>query len=197
MLIMKLLLPILTWPVEWLKNGPKIGQTEWTLWVASDPLRDSEVAKIDPACFYSYMLSNVDEADGYKEVAKLILFLRIHAGKSCSRSVIWTKVMARLTKQNFAGISVKRLKCLQSLVYWILRNTGHGSPISNFRQERLLQFIFANKLAIFKMLRNFKQKLLIQYLTKISKIAGTTRLNWYQIIPYLVRRRGLFSCKKL
>lgn len=115
-----------------------------TVWAASDPLRDTEVAKIDAARFYNYILMNPDEFSkivGHKGVVRAISYLKIHAGKSRTRNVVWTKVFAKLYTKNFVGISVKRLSGLQSLIYWIIRNTGLGSPVTPFCQSRLIAFI--------------------------------------------------------
>ncbi|XP_074598444.1 uncharacterized protein LOC141853108 [Brevipalpus obovatus] len=189
-------LSIFLWPVDWFKSGPVLNTKALTVWAASDPLRDAEVAKIDASRFYSYLLWNSDEfsrIEGHKGVVRAISYLKIHAGKSRTRNVVWTKVFARLYAQNFVGISVKRLSGLQSIVYWLLRNTGYGSPVTLFCQTRLIAFILANRDTMWDLIRRKSQNLIIEMMERLSLKAQCTLVNWRVVIKYLVRKRHLFT----
>ncbi|XP_074598445.1 uncharacterized protein LOC141853109 [Brevipalpus obovatus] len=192
----KTLMSFFLWPVDWFKNGPNLDTEALTIWAANDPLHDAEVAKIDAARFYNYILINSDEfsiIDGNKGIVRAIAYLKIHAGKSRTRHVVWTKVFTRLKKQNFIGISVKRLHGLQSLIYWILRNSGRGSPVTEFCQTRLIAFILANKDVMWDLIRKKSQKSIVKMMRKIADETKCQLINWYRVIGYLIRKRHLFS----
>ncbi|XP_074598854.1 uncharacterized protein LOC141853419 [Brevipalpus obovatus] len=187
---------VFLWPIAWFKDGPVLNTKALTVWAASDPLRDAEVAKISPSRFYGYILANSDQfskIQGHKGVVRAISYLKIHAGKTRTRNVVWTKVFAKLYAQNFVGISVKRLSGLQSIVYWLLRNTGYGSPVTLFCQTRLIAFILANRDTLWNLIRRKSQNLIIEMMERISLKARCTLVHWPVVIKYLVRKRHLFT----
>lgn len=216
MLFMNILLPFIAWPYQLFKvrmniasldlliinpvfqSGATIDRTSWTLWAASDPRDDNQVAKIDAAAFYQYIIG-VDffsEISGWKNMAQAVAYLNIHGNKAGAGQVVWTKVLAKLSAQQLTGISVKRMRCLQSLVYWIIRNTGSGTIVSEFFQQRFISFILANKETFMEILRNFEEKRLIRYLTSLSDKVRCRYLNWPAIVDFLIRKRGLFECTR-
>ena len=165
-------------------------------WAASDPARDPEVAKIDASKFYNYMLMNPNEFSkiiGHKGVVRAITYLKIHAGKSHTRHVVWTKVFARLYIQNLVGISVKRVSGLSSLVYWLLRNAGIGVPVRPFCQWRLIAFILANRYVLWEYIHQRRQKKIIRMMKDLSIKTECRKVNWDHVIPFLVRKRHLFN----
>ncbi|XP_074598443.1 uncharacterized protein LOC141853106 [Brevipalpus obovatus] len=194
--ITKTLIGFFLWPVNWFKDGPVIDSNELILWAANDPFKDREVAKIDAARFFNYILKHPKELDnitGHKGVVRAIAFLKIHAGRSRTRNVVWTSVFAKVYARNFVGLSVKRLSGLPSLVYWLIRNTGVGTPVHGLCTERLMAFTLANKHTLWDFIRRKREKMLAKWMEKLSVHLECNYIRWPNVIAYLVKTRHLFS----
>lgn len=137
-----------------------------------------------------------EQITGWKEIAKATIFLHAHENKMGAQKVVWTRVFTKLVTTNFKMVGVKRLKCLQSLIYWLLRNTGSGTPIDPHYQQRIIAFILTNKKTVLAMLRKFNQNGLASYLRRINSAADALPLNWPKVISFLVRKRQLFNCER-
>lgn len=193
--ILGLLIPTLLWPISWLKSGPTIDTTQLTLWAATDPMEDKEVAKIDPAQFFGYITlysSAYSSISGYKAIAKCIALLKIHARKSGTPGVKWTPTFAKMSSVDFVGRSVKRMAGIHSLIYWILRNLGAVSAVNTYAMNRIISFILKNKENILKMIKETDEERLIRYMYKISALCGVSTIIWDNVIKYLIERRRLF-----
>ncbi|XP_074602062.1 uncharacterized protein LOC141855801 [Brevipalpus obovatus] len=193
--ILGLLIPTLLWPVSWLKSGPVIDTMQLTLWAATDPREDKEVAKIDPAQFYGYITtysSLYSSISGYKSIAKTIAMLKIHGKKSGTYGVKWTPTFAKMSSVNFVGRSVKRMAGIHSLIYWMNRNLGATSVVAPYNLTRLISFTLKNKENILKMIRETDEERLIRYMYKISALCAINAVIWENVIKYLIERRRLF-----
>lgn len=165
------------------------------MWAAGDPLYDPEVAKIDAPQFFSFLRTNskyLSAISGHKSVVKTIFFLKLHAKKAGADHINWTKVFTKLYAQEFKGQSVKRFRGLQSLIWWLFRNTGSGSICPPYCQERYISFILANKKTLWKFIREKKQKLLAKLLYQISSLTDCNYIEWKKVVSFLIRKRKLF-----
>lgn len=150
---------------------------------------------MDIASFYKWMMwqSSFFPIKGHNGVAKAIMFFKIHSRKNGSYKVNWTRVLARMYAENFVGLSVKRLTGLRSLIWWLFRNTGWGTPVGFFPQQRLISFILANRDEIYCTLRYKRQKTLTNILKKLADLAEIKNVYWENVVSYLVRKRKLFK----
>lgn len=157
---------------------------------------EPEVAKLQPGRFLIWLFQNdarFDQIKGHYEVAKAVIFLKAHSVKNGSHKVNWSKVFTHLYARNFVGASVKRLEGLQSLVWWILRNTGRATPVTIAVKDRLVAFILMNRYELLCMLRYKREKTLVKMMQKIAKICGSEVINWPAVVSYLIRKRNLFK----
>lgn len=178
------------------QKGPVLDSMYLILWAASDPKMNAEAAKIDAPQFYRWVQQNskvLGKIEGHKNVLKTILYLKVHARKAGAMHVNWVKVFSSFYALEFTGPSVKRFRGLQSVIWWLVRNAQHGSPCPVYCQERIIAFILANRDVIWDMIREKKEKTMIEYFFEMSKQARCQFIDWGVVIPYLVRKRKLFA----
>lgn len=178
-----------------MQNGPEIDTTLLILWSASDSLQDSEAAKVASHTFYQYLtrLNRFqDGVSGWRKTAEAIAWLNIHGKRAGAVGVKWSIVFAKLSRK--AGVkTVEGFQGIHSLLYWLHRNAGGATPISDYLQSRLIAFVLKNKTKIHQMTRDAEEKKLIQFMYKLSEACGVNNLNWDSIITFLIRKRRLFK----
>lgn len=180
---------------ELTQNGPTLDYTALVMWASSDPLVDAEVAKLNPAFFANFMVHTrmLHSIKGHEGVARAIILLKVHSSTNGGFHVNWTKVFAKLYAENFVGMSVKRLDGLRSLIKWLFRNTGWGTPVTFHQQQRLISFLLSNRYEVYCTLRYRREKTLINMLKTFSDFSGVDNLNWDAIVSFLIRKRRLFK----